>query len=63
MAGDLNAPRTDGLTVFSEATDKIGRVGNGNGFFAVGAHIALDQWRQQLLRAVCRALQRYLDDR
>lgn len=52
MAGDLNAPRTDGLKVFSEATDKIGRVGNGDDFFAVGAHIALDPERGRLLSEV-----------
>lgn len=52
MAGDMNASRTDGLEVFSGATDKIGRVGNGDDFFAVGAHIALDPERGRLLSEV-----------
>lgn len=52
MAGDLKAPQTDGLKVFSGATDKIGRVGNGDEFFAVGAHIALDPERGRLLSEV-----------
>lgn len=52
MAGDLNAAQTDGLEVFSGATDKIGRVGNGDDFFAVGAHIALDPERGRLLSEV-----------
>jgi hypothetical protein len=45
IAGDLSAPQTDGLKVFSGATNKIGRVGNGDDFFAVGAHLALDPER------------------
>jgi AraC-like DNA-binding protein len=52
MAGDLNAPQTDGLKVFSGATEKIGRVGNGDDFFAVGAHIALDPERGRLLSEI-----------
>lgn len=52
MAGDLNVPKTDGLKVFSGATDKIGRVGNGDDFFAVAAHLALDPERGRLLSEV-----------
>src|ERR1700752_2772634 len=52
MAGDLNAPQTDGLKVFSNSTGKIGKVGNGDDFFAVGAHIALDPERGELLSEV-----------
>lgn len=52
MAGDLNAPQADGLKVFSGATNKIGRVGDGDDFFAVGAHIALDPERGRLLSEV-----------
>jgi len=52
MAGDLNASQTDGLEVFSGATDKIGNIGNGDDFFAIGAHIALDPERGRLLSEV-----------
>jgi AraC-like DNA-binding protein len=52
MAGDLNAPQTDGLSIFSKAADKIGRVGHGDDFFVVGAHIALDPERGRLLSEV-----------
>jgi len=52
MAGDLNAPQTDGLKVFSDSNDKIGKVGSGEDFFAVGAHIALDAERGGLLSEV-----------
>ena len=52
MAGDLNASQTDGLEVFSGATDKIGHIGNGDDFFAVGAHIALDPEGGRLLSEV-----------
>jgi hypothetical protein len=52
MAGDLNAPKTDGLEVFSGATDKVGHIGAGDDFFAVGAHIALDLERGRLLSEV-----------
>jgi AraC-like DNA-binding protein len=52
MAGDLNATQTDGLKVFSGATNKIGRIGNGDDFFAVGAHIALDPERGRLLSEI-----------
>jgi hypothetical protein len=52
LAGDLNAPQTDGVGIFADATDKIGRVGGGDDFFAVGAHIALDPERGRLLSEV-----------
>jgi len=52
LAGDLNAPQADGLKLFAAATDKIGMVGDGDEFFAVGAHIALDPERGGLLSEV-----------
>jgi len=52
LAGDLNAPQGDGLKVFTGATGKIGKVGDGDEFFAVGAHIALDRERGGLLSEV-----------
>jgi AraC-like DNA-binding protein len=52
LAGDLNSPQTDGLKLFADATDKIARVGDGDDFFAVGAHIALDPKRGALLSEV-----------
>jgi AraC-like DNA-binding protein len=52
LAGDLNAPQADGLKLFAGATDKIGKVGDGDEFFAVGAHIALDPERGGLLSEV-----------
>jgi len=35
LAGDLNSPPIDGLKVFTDATDKIATVGDGDDFFAV----------------------------
>ncbi len=52
LAGDLNAPQTEGLNIFADATDKIAKVGDGDDFFAVGAHIALDPERGGLLSEV-----------
>jgi len=52
LAGDLNAPLTDGLKLFTNAPDKIGKVGDGDDFFAVGAHLALDAERGRLLSEV-----------
>jgi AraC-like DNA-binding protein len=52
LAGELNAPQIDGLELFAEAKDKIATVGDGNDFFAVGAHIALDPQGGQLLSEV-----------
>jgi len=52
LAGDLNAPLADGLKLFAGATGKIGKVGDGDVFFAVGAHIALDPERGGLLSEV-----------
>jgi AraC-like DNA-binding protein len=52
LAGDLNSPPIDGLKVFAGATDKIATVGDGDDFFAVGAHIALDPKRGGLLSEV-----------
>jgi len=52
LAGDLNSPQIDGLKVFAGVTDKIATVGDGDDFFAVGAHIALDPKRGGLLSEV-----------
>jgi hypothetical protein len=52
LAGDLSAPQIDGLKVFVDETDKIAKVGDGDDFFAVGAHIALDPERGGLLSEV-----------
>jgi AraC-like DNA-binding protein len=52
LAGELNAPQLDGLELFAEAKDKIATVGDGDDFFAVGAHIALDPQGGQLLSEV-----------
>ena len=52
LAGDLNSPQIDGLKLFAGATDKIAAVGDGDDFFAVGAHIALDPKRGGLLSEV-----------
>ena len=52
LAGDLNSPQIDGLKLFAGATDKIATVGDGDDFFAVGAHIALDPKRGELLSEV-----------
>ena len=52
LAGELNAPQIDGLELFAEAKDKIATVGDGDDFFAVGAHIALDPQGGQLLSEV-----------
>jgi AraC-like DNA-binding protein len=52
LAGDLNAPRFDGLGLFADVKDRIATVGTGDGFFAVGAHIALDPKRGELLSEV-----------
>ena len=52
LAGDLNAPQVDGLGIFSDALDKTAKVGDGEDFFAVGAHIALDPKRGGVLAEV-----------
>ena len=52
LAGDLNAPQVDGLRIFSDALDKTAKVGDGDDFFAVGAHIALDPKRGGVLAEV-----------
>ncbi len=52
LAGDMDAPQADGLKLFAGATGKIGKVGDGDEFFAVGAHIALDPERGGLLSDV-----------
>jgi AraC-like DNA-binding protein len=52
LAGDLNAPQADGAGMFLDALDKTVKVGDGEDFFAVGAHIALDPKRGELLSEV-----------
>jgi AraC-like DNA-binding protein len=52
LAGDLDAPQIDGLKLFADATDKIATVGDGDDFFAVGAHLALDPKGGELLSEV-----------
>jgi AraC-like DNA-binding protein len=52
LAGDLEAPQADGLKLFAAATGKIAKVGSGDEFFAVGAHIVLDPERGGLLSEV-----------
>ncbi|SRR5258708_924602 len=52
LAGDLDSPQIDGLDLFADATDKIATVGDGDDFFPVGAHIALDPKRGELLSEV-----------
>jgi AraC-like DNA-binding protein len=52
LAGELNSPQIDGLKLFAVAKDKIARVGEGDDFFAVGAHIALDPQGGDLLSEV-----------
>src|SRR5258705_3376497 len=49
LAGDLSAPQIDGLKVFVDATGEIAKVGDGDDFFDVGAHICLDTERGSLL--------------
>ena len=55
LAGDLRTLRArpdDGARVFAGAIDHVARVGEGDGFLAVGAHIALDPARGPLLTDV-----------
>jgi AraC-like DNA-binding protein len=52
LSGDLNSPQLDGLKFFADAADKIATLGDGDDFFAVGAHIALDPKRGELLLEV-----------
>jgi hypothetical protein len=44
--------QNDSLEIFAEATAKISKVGDGNDFYAVGAHIALDPARGGMLSEV-----------
>jgi AraC-like DNA-binding protein len=52
LASELNFPQLDGLKLFADATDEIATVGDGDDFFAVGAHIALDPKGGELLSEV-----------
>jgi AraC-like DNA-binding protein len=52
LAGELSARPVDGLKLFADVTEKIATVGNGNDFFAVGAHMALNAARGELLSDV-----------
>jgi hypothetical protein len=42
LASDLTASQLDGLALFTKATDSVATVGNGEDFFAIGGHVALD---------------------
>jgi hypothetical protein len=52
LASDLKAPQMDGLALFMNATDNVGRVGDGQDFLAIGGHVALDPDRGGLLGVV-----------
>jgi AraC-like DNA-binding protein len=52
LAGELNAPQMDGLKLFADAADKLVKVGDGDDFFSVGAHIALNPKGGELLSEV-----------
>lgn len=52
LASDLEASQLDGLALFTKATDNVGTVGNGEDFFAIGGHVALDPDRGGVLADV-----------
>jgi Aldo/keto reductase family/Cupin len=52
LASDLKASQLDGLALFTKATDSVGTVGNGEDFFAIGGHVALDPDRGGVLADV-----------
>ena len=52
LASDLKVRPLDGLGLFTKATDNVGRVGDGNDFFAIGGHVALDPDRGDVLAEV-----------
>ncbi|WP_042876142.1 AraC family transcriptional regulator [Cupriavidus necator] len=52
LAGDLKTTPVDCSGLFADALEKMVTVGHGVDFFAVGAHIALDQERGKLLSEV-----------
>jgi AraC-like DNA-binding protein len=52
LAGDTDAPEFDGHSLFADVMDRVASVGDGDDFFAVGAHIALDPKRSELLSEV-----------
>jgi AraC-like DNA-binding protein len=52
LASDLKAPQMDGLALFMNATDNVGKVGDGQDFLAIGGHVALDTDRGGLLADV-----------
>jgi AraC-like DNA-binding protein len=56
LAGDLNAPQVDGLKVFLDALDQTVKVGDGDDFFAVGAHVTFDPKRGAVLAEVLPSL-------
>jgi AraC-like DNA-binding protein len=49
LASDLNVRQLDGLELFTKAHDNIVKVGDGDDFFAIGGHVALDPDRGGLL--------------
>jgi len=52
LASDLKASQLDGLALFTKATDSVVTVGNGDDFFAIGGHVALDPDRGGVLADV-----------
>ena len=52
LASDLKVRQLDGLELFTQAADKVVKVGIGNDFFAIGGHVALDPDRGNLLAEV-----------
>jgi hypothetical protein len=52
LASDLKASQLGGLALFTKATDSVGTVGNGEDFFAIGGHVALDPDRGGVLADV-----------
>jgi AraC-like DNA-binding protein len=52
LASDMDAPEFDGLSIFADVMDRVASVGDGDDFFAVGAHIALGPKQGELLSEV-----------
>jgi AraC-like DNA-binding protein len=52
LASDLKVRPLDGLELFTKATDNVGKVGDGNDFFAIGGHVASDPGRGDVLAEV-----------
>ena len=52
LASDLKVRPLDGLELFTNAKDNVGKVGDGNDFLAIGGHVALDPDRGDILAEV-----------